>query len=397
MEHFNYTNALLSLLWVLGSILVATYIWRNEHKHADSYPSRWFTVAYVMAAVAAVATIGNLPHFTKWNAIACVAVVVGAVAAFLKYFRRKEKCYWMKFGPHQNLQKIIVALFLFLTIQALGMVVSMVIGEVTGGSHGPHAGSMLDTAEPLGLFLGDLLIVWFFHQMGWLHISWGSIGKADRRPVALMMVVLGIGFIILTGYLEELSNLTDELEHEFELMEHNVFGVLSICLVGPIAEEVCDRGIIMGALLTWTKRPWVAIVGSALIFGISHMNPIQIFSASIAGILLGWLYYRTGSLLPGIIVHILNNSISTASHLLLGRDYELPSAWMDVVLCAVGGIVFYVSLQWSRRKFSTYVPLSDADAEGYVPPVAAAPVVPACLEGEATMPQQAPADAEKTR
>ena len=47
---------------------------------------------------------------------------------------------------------------------------------------------------------------------------------------------------------------------------------------------------------------------SALIFGVIHLNPVQIVFGALYGLLLGWLTWRTGSLLPSIVVHVANNT-----------------------------------------------------------------------------------------
>lgn len=49
---------------------------------------------------------------------------------------------------------------------------------------------------------------------------------------------------------------------------------------------------------------------SALLFAIIHFNPAQMPHAFLVGTLLGWMYYRTGSILPGVALHWANNSIA---------------------------------------------------------------------------------------
>ena len=62
----------------------------------------------------------------------------------------------------------------------------------------------------------------------------------------------------------------------------------------------------MGNLLKITN-PRNSIIISALIFGIIHFNPVQVFFAFIMGLILGWLYYKTKSLWAPILIHFLNN------------------------------------------------------------------------------------------
>jgi len=63
-------------------------------------------------------------------------------------------------------------------------------------------------------------------------------------------------------------------------------------------------------LLQWTPRHWLAITISALLFALIHANPAQMPHAFLIGILLGWLYYRTDSVVPGVVYHWVNNSIA---------------------------------------------------------------------------------------
>lgn len=55
--------------------------------------------------------------------------------------------------------------------------------------------------------------------------------------------------------------------------------------------------------------PWIAILLSAALFSLAHMNLAQMPGTIAIGLLYGWLVYRTGSLLPSIIGHVFNNSL----------------------------------------------------------------------------------------
>jgi membrane protease YdiL (CAAX protease family) len=59
---------------------------------------------------------------------------------------------------------------------------------------------------------------------------------------------------------------------------------------------------------------------SALLFALAHMNPAQFLHPLLIGILLGWLYERTGSIIPGIVYHWANNTVAY----ILSRAYQDP-------------------------------------------------------------------------
>lgn len=122
-----------------------------------------------------------------------------------------------------------------------------------------------------------------------------------------------MGIIVPSAYVQELMpKLPDMVGKELEAMSGSRYGYYAIGLLAPIAEEVVFRGAILRSLLGWTKRHWAAIAISALLFCLVHLNPAQMPHAFCAGLLLGWMYYRTGSVVPGVVFHWVNNTIAFA-------------------------------------------------------------------------------------
>lgn len=87
--------------------------------------------------------------------------------------------------------------------------------------------------------------------------------------------------------------------------------VLLIVILAPISEEICFRGMLYGGLRTKLPVVPAALVGG-LVFGglhaltgISAVPPLVVF-----GFLLCLLYEKTGSVVPGIVLHMLNNSVA---------------------------------------------------------------------------------------
>lgn len=75
-------------------------------------------------------------------------------------------------------------------------------------------------------------------------------------------------------------------------------------LIIPLAEEVLFRGLLYGWLRRW--GPAVAMVGSALLFGLPH-GPSSALPAALLGLGFAWLRERDGSLLGPVLLHVLNN------------------------------------------------------------------------------------------
>ncbi len=122
------------------------------------------------------------------------------------------------------------------------------------------------------------------------------------------LAILTAGFLVsaLMGLLDWIPNI---MEQSFDILQSGWGGILAIAIIGPVLEELLFRGAITKALLQ-QYNPTKAILISALLFGVFHINPAQILPAFLIGILLAWTYYKTGSLIPCILMHILNNSLA---------------------------------------------------------------------------------------
>lgn len=148
-----------------------------------------------------------------------------------------------------------------------------------------------------------------------LYFRWAEVSRSyvQSRPWATLFwcALAAMGAIIPSQCLQELMpKLPNIVEEEFDMILRDRWGYFAIGLLAPVCEELVFRGAALRALLRWTPRHWLAIAISALLFALIHANPIQMPHAFLIGLLLGWLYYRTDSIVPGIVYHWVNNSIA---------------------------------------------------------------------------------------
>lgn len=101
-----------------------------------------------------------------------------------------------------------------------------------------------------------------------------------------------------------------------------LYGVV-IVLIPPLVEEMLFRGMILQSLKRFGNG--FAVVASALLFGFYHANFAQSLFAVICGLAMGFVVIRTGSLLPSILIHMLNNSVSLCLEL-VQRYYGVEAA-----------------------------------------------------------------------
>ncbi|MCB9762905.1 MAG: CPBP family intramembrane metalloprotease [Alphaproteobacteria bacterium] len=79
----------------------------------------------------------------------------------------------------------------------------------------------------------------------------------------------------------------------------------------PLGEELLFRGLILAGL-RHAVGDLAAVVGSAAIFGLYHVDPVHAIGAGVLGLWLGWLRLRTGSLIPCVVAHMVNNGLWVA-------------------------------------------------------------------------------------
>lgn len=142
-----------------------------------------------------------------------------------------------------------------------------------------------------------------------LRVRLEKIQKMPKAIIFLLAFLVGLFQFIPMTTLENFMDLPDQLEQDFVNLAHNPIGILTLCIIAPIAEEYLFRGLMMRKMLRWNISPWYAIIASSIMFGLIHLNPAQIPGAIILGIVMAWMCYRTRSLIPGIIIHITNNTL----------------------------------------------------------------------------------------
>ena len=162
-----------------------------------------------------------------------------------------------------------------------------------------------------------------------LRLRWTPVGRdyLRSRPWSALVWtgVATLGTIIPSIWLNEQLSL-DMPEHVERLLVdimRQPLGYLFIGILAPVAEEVVFRGAVLRSLLTVMEGRWRwgAIAVSAVIFGAVHGNESQFLHAVLTGVLLGWMYERTRSIVPGLVCHWVNNSLAfLATNLAPGID-----------------------------------------------------------------------------
>jgi len=149
--------------------------------------------------------------------------------------------------------------------------------------------------EEIGITLKKPLISFFY----------GIVGYISILPV--LALVMGVTFLITQAIkyeppVQPIVQIFIEEKNTAVLM----FSALFASIFGPIAEEVLFRGFIYPAIKKKTGTFWAMMITS-FVFSILHAHIVGILPIMVLGLLLVYLYEKTGSLLPSVIVHVIHN------------------------------------------------------------------------------------------
>lgn len=154
-----------------------------------------------------------------------------------------------------------------------------------------------------------------------------------RKPVTGWMLLIGVVLMFVSlpvtnqlgtwnesmklGSFEALEDLLQNMEDmagdltdrmlQVDTIGGLLFNLLVIALIPAIGEELTFRGVVQQALVKGCKNAHVAIILAAAVFSFIHFQFYGFLPRMFLGILLGYMFYYSGSLWTSILMHFINN------------------------------------------------------------------------------------------
>lgn len=331
-------NGLLAVTPLVNIVLLARDIFEGDVQPTLATAAVLSTALYALAAIGLAARIFGTD-----------AILYGGQATWADLIRRPEQ--------RRDAATLPGAMFCLAALFPAYFLLGNLLHRLPGASIGTRlAASAVVTAL---LFVGIPIIAAIFQRVrvasgfqlrlagGVAFLGAALLGVSAwpfAHEVFLLNELIGLGGID-PAKLESVKSLLDA----WRALSPAVI-LLTLAITPAICEEFYFRGYLMGALQKST-RPAAAIVISALLFGAFHVIATSALSterflpSTFMGLILGWLCYRTQSVLPGMLLHATHNGL-----LLMVAYYQdelqargwgvaeqshLPAAWLA---CAVGGV-----------------------------------------------------------
>ncbi|MFQ5578628.1 MAG: lysostaphin resistance A-like protein [Anaerolineae bacterium] len=175
--------------------------------------------------------------------------------------------------------------------------------------------------------MGELLLllpVWWLTGRKY-GVGWAALGlrpfPAAALGLGLALMLVSFGFNLLYGLFLLLFDLRIQVDLVpiFSRLSSPWWFLAGGAVIAPLAEELFFRGFLFAGLrrrFGWQR----GMVISAALFALLHFTPTAILPIFILGCIFAFLYQRSASLWPSILMHMLTNSLA------LGAAYFLANA-----------------------------------------------------------------------
>ncbi len=163
-----------------------------------------------------------------------------------------------------------------------------------------------------------------------------------------LYILLGVSLVSASAYLNSFvvsifhyREFSSEVlwDHDVSANYQLVLMFLTLVVIPAFVEELLFRGVVLSNLLPYGET--TAIFGSAILFGLMHRNIEQIFYATAAGVVIGWIYVRTKSIWVCVLLHFFNNFQTVLSTAVSER---LPAEQASGILYVIEGTVFLLGI-----------------------------------------------------
>lgn len=180
------------------------------------------------------------------------------------------------------------AILLQALVSALSLAAPFALLPLAGGLPAPGPARRLNGEQKAGLFLLFWLLMMAGNLLAGAFSGRGGAGQMDLPPSGLALAAAW----------------------------------LAVCLVPAVGEELLFRGLLQGWLRPF--GPVVAVAGPALLFALLHGRASSVLAAAFGGAALGLAALGSGSLVPGMLFHLYNNTLAFAGQYC--QQYGAPPA-----------------------------------------------------------------------
>lgn len=162
---------------------------------------------------------------------------------------------------------------------------------------------------------------------------------------------------------EEMRRLSDASKSSIEKMlslttvGDFLLQLFVVALIPAVCEELFFRGALQQVFRHWFGNSHLAVVVTALVFSLAHGDIYGLVPRFVLGMLLGYLFYLSGSMLVNVCAHFFNNALIVVLYYLYHRGVLISSPeaplslpWLTTLLCTLAAVALFVLYFASKDK-----------------------------------------------
>lgn len=234
-----------------------------------------------------------------------------------------------------------------LVIQFIGLFIIPVFVFARLSDSKPREWLGLKPAKPLYFILGTIVLI-----VALPFVDWSGTINHQLIPETTSI-----------GKWMKASEESAAKQIEFLLKRHNIqdllFNLLFVAVFAGVGEELFFRGVLQRLFIKIFKNPWAGILVTAFIFSAFHFQFYGFIPRFILGILLGLIYWYSGSLWPAIIAHFAYDAFAVImiyfNPALAEQDSVTISLGNQTVLAAISAaLVIAIIVAMKRKSTNSY-------------------------------------------
>jgi uncharacterized protein len=163
-------------------------------------------------------------------------------------------------------------------------------------------------------FLLPLVLIFAWRRIDWKYLgfgnfNWNTLGLGCGLLIASYAVIIIHNLILIALGIDTQAESIFKL---FENIESPVWFFIVGVVLAPIVEEIFFRGFVFQGFRQ--RYGWVnSMLLSSALFAAAHLDPVALIPTFILGCLLAYMYQRSNSIWPGVILHFLVNAFGLCS------------------------------------------------------------------------------------
>ena len=234
-------------------------------------------------------------------------------------------------------------LLIFMLLLIFGLAFSIVLGTIVTIINGSDLQDLKNLqitqiiSGVVGFLMPAVVYAMLVQEKPWNYLGFKKIPTWSLLGIVAMFTIIPFLSLVtdwndsivfpesMSAIEEQMRSLQARSEEVIKLFigQGSLFSSLMIvALLAAVSEELLFRSVIQKGLIKLFKNAHVAIIVTAFVFSAFHGDFFGFFPRLILGIMLGYMFWMSGSIFPSMLMHFVNNATIVILYYLNTRGFS---------------------------------------------------------------------------